>query len=151
MSDEPRATVREIDGQLVLDDPDAVEMIRAVGKHNCEQTFKDNIDRVEHFMSRINQLGKSPSEIVIVIINVDDPYGQPIAEALMPGHDWQSYRDQGQIPFARGLAERSGIEDIVETFDKEAADALRARPNQFCTVVVDHGVAEVFKQGEQNG
>lgn len=35
MSDQPRAIIREINDQLVLDDPDALAMIRVVEKLNC--------------------------------------------------------------------------------------------------------------------
>jgi len=143
--DKPRATVREIDGQLVLDDPDAVEVIRAVGKHNCRGTYEMNEERVEHFCNRIKEKGLSPADIVIVLINVDDPHGRYLADALMPGHDWQSIRDQGQIPYARGLAKREGIQEIVETFDQDAAEKLAALgDDKVGVVVVDHQVAEVF-------
>lgn len=143
MSDQPRATVREISGQLVLDDPDAVAVMRAVGKHNCRGTLEINADRVEHFKHRLAERGLSPTEAVIVLLNVDDPNGGQIAEALMPGHNWQEYRDRGEVPFARGLAMREGIEGTLDIFDKEAADKLREMMVA-AVVVVDHGVAEIF-------
>ena len=139
----PRATVREVDGQLVLDDPDALAMIRVVNKHNCKTMFELNRDRVDHFVKRMKDGGRSPSSVVIVLINVDDVHGGPIAEALMPGHDWQEYRDRGELPVARGLAGREGIEAVLADFDKEAAVKLKVTKG-IAVVVVDHGVAEIF-------
>jgi hypothetical protein len=138
-----RAMVREVDGQLVLDDPDALAMIRAVGKYNCKGLFDLNADRVVHFVKRMKDGGRSPLNVVIVLINVDDVHGGPIAEALMPGHDWQEYRDRGELPVARGLAGREGIEAVLADFDKEAAEKLKDMKG-IAVVVVDHGVAEIF-------
>lgn len=137
------AVVRKIDGQLVLDDPQAVAVFRAVSKHNCRGTFNINEDRVVHFKNRMAERGLSADQVVIVLVNVDDVNGGPLADALMPGTDWQQIRDQGQVPFARGLAGRPGIQDIIADFDKEAAEKL-AVMSAPAVVVVDHGVAEVF-------
>lgn len=143
MPEQPRAVVREIGGQLVLDDPDALAVMQAVAKANCEQTLSMNADRVAHFKRRATDLGKTPADVVITVINVDDVNGGLIAEAFMPGHDWQEIRDRGEVPFARGLAKREGIQEILATFDEEAATALQAM-NTLAVVVVDHGVAAVF-------
>lgn len=143
----PRAVVREVDGQLVLDDPDALAVARAVAKHHCKATLGSNRERVEHFKRRIGELGESSSSVVIVLVNVDDKNGSALAEALMPGYDWSHIRAQGQVPYARGLASRLGITGFLDLFDAEAADKLRwTRPSDPPTavVVVDHGVAEVF-------
>ena len=94
MSEAPRATVREIDGQLVLDDPDALAVTRAIGKINCKNTVDACADRVAHFRRRVVALSLPPSSVVIVLLNVDDPHGGALADVLMPGHDWQVYRDR---------------------------------------------------------
>jgi hypothetical protein len=143
MNERPRATVRKIEGQLVLDDPDAVALVRAVSKHNCRNTLKINADRVEHFKRRLTERGLTPTEAVIVLLNLNDPNGGQIAEVLMPGHNWQEYRDRGEVPFVRGLVMREGIEGALNFFDKEAADKLREM-TEAAVVVVDHGVAEIF-------
>jgi hypothetical protein len=147
MSQEPRATVREVDGRLVLDDPDAVAMIRAVEKHNCRLTAEAVADRIRHFEARIAEKGLSTKDVVITLISADDPHGRPMAEALMPGHDWQTYRDRGEVPFARGLAGREGIQEMIELFDPEAAEKL-SRIDGAAVVVVDRGVAEAFPASE---
>ena len=137
------AVVREVDGQLVLDDPIAVAVISAVEKHNCRNTLELNADRVEHFKRRLTERGMTPDQAVIVLLNVDDIHGGPLANALMPGHNWQEIRDKGEIPFARGLAMRDGIQEALGAFDKDAATKLQSI-SDVAVVVVDHGVAEVF-------
>jgi hypothetical protein len=142
-AERPQAVVREVDGQLVLDDPEALAVIRAVSKHNCINTFNLNVDRVEHFKNRLAQRGLTPNDAVIVLLNVDDVHGGPLANALMPGQNWQEIRDRGEVPFARGLAMRDGIQEAIEFFDKEAALKLKEMAG-VVVVVVDHQVAEVF-------
>ena len=105
----PGATVCEIDGQLALDDPDALAIIREVGRRNCQHTFEINADRVEHFKKRFRERNLSVDEFLIVILNVDDVNGSQIAKVLMPGYNWQEIRDRGEIPFARGLVSRELI------------------------------------------
>lgn len=143
VTDESRAVVREIDGELALDDPDAVAVIRAVEKQNCRRTLVLNAGRVAHFKKRLTERGLTASDAVIMIVNVDDFYGGPLADALMPGMNWQEIRDRGEVPFARGLAGREGIQEAIATFDQEAAEKLQEMTD-VAVVVVDHGVAEVF-------
>ena len=137
------AVVREVDGQLVLDYPVAVAVISAVEKHNCRNTLELNADRVEHFKRRLTERGMTPDQAVIVLLNVDDIHGGPLADALKPGHNWQEIRDKGEVPFARGLAMRDGIQEALGAFDKDAATKLQSI-SDLAVVVVDHGVAEVF-------
>ena len=145
MSDKPTATVREIDGQIVLDDPTALGMIRGVGKHNCLGTFEAQTDRVAHFVRRMEERGDDPDVIAIVLINVDDTeLNRSLADTLMPGHDWQVFRDRGEIPFARGLCTREGIQIVLDDFDKEAATKLTEMAGRVAVIVFNHGVAEVF-------
>lgn len=137
------AVVREVDGQLVLDDPIAVAVIRVVEKHNCRNTLELNADRVKHFKRQLAERGMTPDQAVIVLLNVDDVHGGPLADALMPGHNGQEIRDKGEVPFARGLVMRDGIQKALGAFDKDAATKLQ-NISDVAVVVVDHGVAEVF-------
>lgn len=141
---QPRAVVREINGQIVLDDPDAFAVAMAVGKHNCKGTLEANADRVAHFKQRMVDRGLTGKEVVIVVVNVDDANGEVLAEALMPGQDWQAIRDRGEVPFARGLAAREGIREFVSLFDGDAERKMQEMAEEVVAVVVDHGVAEVF-------
>lgn len=63
-------------------------------------------------------------------------------DALMPGTDWQAIRDQGQVPFARGLAGREG-QGMLDFLDAEAAG--KRHMNDLAVVVVDYEVADVFE------
>jgi hypothetical protein len=123
--------------------PEERGFVIRVSKSNCKVTLQDNKYRVEHFKNRVAELGKTPEEVVIVIINVDDFHGGPIADVLMPGTNWQQIRDQGKIPFARGIVEREGMLEILEHFDQTAAEKLRTMKG-LAVIVVDHEVAEVF-------
>lgn len=138
------AYVKEVDGQLVLVDPVAAGVVQAVAEHNCGDTLAMNSDRVAHFIERARVLGKSADEVVITVINVDTPIGGLLADALMPGFDWQAIRDRGEVPFARGLAGREGIQGALDELYPSAGEALRDADG-FAVVVVDHGVAAVFK------
>lgn len=137
------AIVREVNGQLVLDDPEAVAVISAVSKHNCKNTLEANADRVTHFKKRLAERGMTADQAVIVLLNVDDIHGGPLADILMPGQNWQEIRDRGEVPFARGLAMRDGIQEALDAFDEDAAKKLKNMTG-VAVVVVDHGVAEVF-------
>lgn len=137
------AVVREIDGQLVLDDPIALAVAQTVEKHNCRNTLDANADRVAHFKRRVTERGLTANDVVIMLLNVDDVHGGPIADLLMPGTNWQEIRDRGEIPFARGLADREGIQQALDLFDNEAATKLQEM-DDIAVVVVDRGVAEVF-------
>lgn len=145
----PQATVREVDGNLVLNDPAALSVARAVGKHNCRATAELNADRVAHFTGRIAERGLSANDALIVIINMDDPFGSDVGDALMPGHDWQAHRDRGEVPFARGLAGREGIQAVLDGIDPDAAAKLRGLAT--AVVVFDHGTVEVFEAASISG
>lgn len=139
-----------VDGKLVLDDPDALAVVQAVDRHNrnqakaqCAKTLALNAQRVPHFVVRVAEKQLNIAEVVIVLINVDDVHGGPLADLLMPGHDWQSIRDQDQVPFARGLALRKGIQEALHLIDEEAALALQGMKN-LPVVVIDYGVAQVY-------
>ncbi|MDO8664899.1 MAG: hypothetical protein Q7K44_05170 [Candidatus Liptonbacteria bacterium] len=115
----------------------------AVEKYNCRNTLELNADRVDHFKRRLTERGMTAAQAVIVLLNVDDVHGGPLADILMPGHNWQEIRDRGEVPFARGLAMREGIQMALEIFDKEAATKLQGMTD-VAVVVVDYGVAEIF-------
>lgn len=134
---------RGANGGLVLNDPQAAAMIRGLRKHNCRCALELNADCIERFKRRLVERGLTPEQAVIVLVNVDDVHGGPLAESLMPGHDWQKYRDLGQVPFARGLAMREGIQHALALIDQEASAKLQGMAGM-AIVVVDCGVAEVF-------
>jgi hypothetical protein len=132
---------------IILDDPEALAVLTAVSKHNCWTTLHQNAERIAHFQKRASDLGKSDS-CALLILNVDDLIGGELAAILMPGHDWQAYRDQGQVPFARGLADREGMQGILELVDPEEALKLRSMTNTLPVIVMDHQVVVVFRADE---
>lgn len=138
----PTAKVKQVNGRLVLEDSTACNFV--IAKHNCLKTFEVNIDRINHFVTRLSDLKKTPQNTVIVIINVDDNIGKALAEALMPGFNWQPIRDRGEVPIARGLADRQGMSDAINLFDADAAAKLRSNPDTLCVIIVQEGVAEIF-------
>ncbi len=140
----PTAIVRSVGGQLVMEDPVASAVISAIGKRNCIATLTMNADRVAHFKRRLAELNRTPADTVIVLINADDPYGRPFADLLMPGADFQQFRDAGQVPYARGLAGRDFMQDGLDALDPEAAKTLREMTEGIAVVIVDHCAAEVF-------
>lgn len=140
------AVVREVDGQLVLDDPAALGMMRAVAEANCRSTLEMNADRVRHFSERMRQRGDSAADVVIVILSVDDRAGAMLADALMPGFDWSAIRERGEKPYARGLARREGIQEAVDQLDADVG-AMMGDMADVVVVVVDHGICQVYEVG----
>lgn len=88
--------------------------------------FATNRDRLSHFAQRIVDLDQSPADWMIVLIHVDDPsgLGRCMADVLMPGADWDAYRNRGEHPLARGLAGRKGIMLMLSEMAPKAALAL---------------------------
>lgn len=135
--------MKPTDRPILMLTPAETGALLAVQKYNCRVLLEANAERIRHFAERAEVRGLTPADAVIVLINVDAPYGAPFADALMPGHDWQSYRDRGETPIARGLAGRDGVADVVRVIDKSAADKLDAA-TRLAVVVVDCGTVEVF-------
>jgi hypothetical protein len=135
---------------LVLHDPAAEGMVAAVEAHNrkiakenCRYLFESQAAHIEYFQQRYIASGAGPGDVIIVLVQVDDPYGAVLAEALMPGYDWQAFRDRGEAPLARGLAGRPGIAEAVAFLDPEAGKRLEAIQG-LAVAVVGYGTAEVY-------
>ena len=139
MSTYPRAYLTQDEqGRLLLVDPDAVAVAQVVEEHNrpsrkeqCRKVLELNQERVTYFQQRLHQLQRSPQEVAICIINVDDlPYGREITKLLMPGQDelWQRFREQGQTPFARGLSDRAFLTKCAQMVDPHEAEKLTVLP-----------------------
>lgn len=110
----PQATVREVDGELVLDDPVAVEVIGTVERINLYRADEVAVKRLE--ARAAEKTKETGEEFVVVVIEVDDTLWRPLADHLMPDHDWDQFRKLGQIPIARGVVPRKFIVDLlVET------------------------------------
>lgn len=146
-NDQPRARVVERDGKIVLEDPDAMAVLRAVGKVNCKRFYEASRDRIAHFDQRAAARKETAASVVIVLLNVNDPIGGELADILMPGTDWQAMRDRGEVPVARGLARRPGVQDVVSYLDPEEGAKLAAM-RELAVVVVTQGAVAVFTTHE---
>lgn len=146
------ATVETINGQLVLNDADALAVIKAVERFNglnlCKSIFDGAQERIEHFKSRAKIRGLSSDAIVIIIASVDDPHGGPLTEQLMPGNEslWNEIRAKGESPYSRGLATRQGIQSYLELFEPDAAAKLmnHAATAEPLVVVIAGGTADIY-------
>lgn len=69
-----------------------------------EILFELNKERLEQMAyNAIHIKHLRPDQIIMVAIDVDDPTWKQEVDFLMPGHDWQQYRDRGEEPIvARG-------------------------------------------------
>lgn len=103
--------------------------------------FQNNAEAVVRFRQRAEELGRSGVDTVIALINVDDEIGGVLADALMPGHNWQAYRDAGQEPIAQGLALKDGIPEFLESYGHMNSGALLRDSSDLKVLVVDSGVS----------
>lgn len=128
----------DANGNLILNDPDALGMIQAVSRHNCLQTLKMQIDRVKHFQERIKEKSYDPKTVAIIIANVDTKIGNQIADMLMPNYDWAAISAKGEVPFARGIVMREGfavgIPDLMEAVNP--------------VIIGDHDIIALFQDGD---
>ena len=138
------ARVIIVDGQTILEDPEALALMAAMNKINCKITFDLNSDRIGHFVKRMEELGRTPKDAVIGFISVDDEHGRVYADILMPEYNWQEIRDEGKKPFARGLIVRDSMENSLMAFDRQAAEKLK-KAKGIPVVVIDYGVAEIYE------
>lgn len=124
----------------------ALAALRAINRHNCRGTFEAQRDRVEHFIRRINDLGFTPEEVLIVLINVDQV--PDLALHLVPdgAEGWAKARAEGQTPFARGLVHRPGFQEMIDELDPEIGARLRAM--KVPVLVMDFGVINCFEVTE---
>ena len=146
---EVNAYVTTENGHLVLHDPTAEGVITAIDYHNrniayenCQEIYEQSAERIKYFCQRFEEKGYDPTKYCIVIVQIDDPYGSVIGNALMPGTNWQTIRDQGLEPFARGIADREYVHKAIEAFDQKAASDLDTLTR--AVVIVAHSVAKVF-------
>jgi hypothetical protein len=142
----PGALVQEARGKPSMYDADVLafaKIIRAEKKKKCGYTLELHAYRVPYFKQRLTHHKMTAEERVILIVNVNDTHGEPLANVLMPEENWQKFRDEGKIPFVRSLVDRKMIQEYLEFFDREAEAKLKDMTG-VAIVVIDHGVAEVF-------
>ena len=72
--------------------------------------FNENRERLLEFAAKAEKRGDGA---VVVCIDVDDPTWVELVEVLMPGANWDQFRARGEKPVARGIAMRTGMQDII--------------------------------------
>lgn len=139
----PRAYITHAcDGSLVLVDPDASAIIAALGKDACKRLLAANAERLAHFAER----ARGRDDVCFVLLDVDDARGAALADVLMPGHDWQQYRDRGEKPLARGLATFAGMVGVLEEIQDGLASAwMFCGDNDLPVVVMTEGAVLVTR------
>lgn len=100
--------------------------------HRLRQSlFGNSAKRLADMACRlIHTENQNPSELVMVVIYVDDPAWTDIAKELMPGHDyeWQKYRAQGQMPIAQGAVSADSIQGYISSVVPALAEPIKAGP-----------------------
>lgn len=86
-----------------------------------------NRQRLAELAFRAIQRGRKNDEIMIVCIDVDDPVWSFLVDELMPGYDWQSIRDRGEKPVARGSVSAI-MAELLSDFVPNLAQALVGPP-----------------------
>lgn len=115
------------------------DALRQVIFDDCAQRLADMAYRA------INVLKKDPGDIVTVAIHVDDPAWTDLAEHLMPGTDWQAFRDRGEKPVARGTT-TGGVMEYIAKVCPDICEAIMAGPPEgyLFAFVMDGGGASVY-------
>lgn len=130
-----------IDEYSMIHGPVMMAIIRAVERENVRRILTDShLDRIRHFEGRIETLGLSPADYLIVALNVDDANGAALADVLMPGYDWSAIRASGAVPFAHGLTSRPALQDALTG---DAAAELAAIDGA-AVLVMDRGIVAAF-------
>jgi hypothetical protein len=132
----------------VSHDPAASAMIREVERENLQRRLaEDHLGAVRHFERRLRAIGLSPADWLIVVLNVDDARGAALAGVPMPGQDWSEIRARGETPFARGLASRRPLQEMLQEIDGDAARELQAIDG-VAVLVFGLGVTAAFAASE---
>jgi len=122
-------------------------------KATRQEIFDASAQRLTDMAYRaVHELGHKPTEIVTVAIHVDDPDWTDLAETLMPGQDWQQYRDRGEKPIARGTAS-AGIADYLSSVCPNLATVISEGPpdGHLFAFVMDCGGASVYAVSYDQG
>lgn len=116
------------------------EQLRQEIFDNSAQSLAEKAYRAVHV------LGNDPSEIVTVAIHVDDPEWTFLVDALMPGQDWQQFRDRGEKPVARGSARAEGVCEMLSELVPDLAEPIAAGPPEghLFAFVMDGGGASIY-------
>lgn len=133
------------DGPIISDPRRAPTDEQLASTQAAMDFFRGNAERMRHFKERAEELGRTGQDTVITLLNVDDRVGGVLANVLMPGHDWQTYRDAGELPVARGLASKGGLPEFLHAAGYEMAARELSAADDLKVLVLDAGVALVLE------
>ena len=109
-----------------------------------QEIFDQTAERLAEVATRfVTVLGHTPTEGAMVAIHVDDPEWTELAEILMPGIDWQPFRDRGAKPIAQGSVMWGTVEVICARAPDIAVILTEAPPegHLYALVMAGGGVA----------
>lgn len=93
---------------------------------------------------------QKPTDFFVICVEVDDPNWRELADHLMPNENWQRFRDQNQVPFARGAVFFDSIgEYVIRTVPalatmKSAKYMKKVSTKQIITVICGAGGASLY-------
>jgi hypothetical protein len=102
--------------------------------------YMANYDAMVRLATRAHETGRTHDTHVVVAIDADDSTWIELRDALMPGHDWDAYRQRGEHPVARGIVPK----DFFTPWLYDAVPALRGSLDR--VPVLTH-IALVFANG----
>lgn len=107
--------------------------------------WEANRGRLSELAARAGAKGHAAKDILIVCIDVDTSW-RDVVDELMPGYDWQAYRDRGELPIARGSVMRAGFGDYLCAAVPDIAHLIRSAPppGMWHAVVMTAGNATVY-------
>ena len=85
---------------------------------------------------------QDPYDRCIVVADVDDDVGRDIADATMPGYDWDTIRAQGKQPLAIGSMSIAALRAFSKA-NLSAQDLAVHDPGNVMVVVIAHSGAMI--------
>lgn len=116
-------------------------VVDAIDMTNQRSAFyMANYDAILRLASRAQETGRTHETHVIVAIDANDSTWIELRDVLMPGHNWDAYRERGERPVARGIVPKN----VFSEWLYEAVPALRGMLER--KPVLTH-IALVFADG----
>lgn len=129
-----------IDISRIALDPESKE----VAKELCLQRLEECEDMLEGMKLQIAAEKLTCKDVVILLANADDAIGKHFVPALNLENELRLIRDEGAVPIVATAADRAGMQQALEQWDKSAAHTLRSIPNHSAVIVFDYGAIAVF-------
>ncbi len=124
--------------------PESAQLSEAAEFRNT--MYINSLSRLQHIAWRaLNVHGLRNDQVVVTCIQVDSRW-RDIVDLLMPNYDWQSFRDAGEEPVARGSA-RWGICEVVAERLPDIADVCLEIPpeGKVKVIVLSDGGGTVYE------